>query len=97
MNATFAALVYRTPDLYEKLQKYVHSGGKIALPEEFSQVYSLADGIRIWMLEMKQKSLVSLGNDSEEKRGLEAAEVNPENLGECTNNSYHGWAIGFPF
>lgn len=88
VNATFAALVYRTPDLYEKLQKYVHSGGKIALPEEFSQVYSLADGIRIWMLEMKQKSLVSLGNDSEEKRGLEAAEVNPENLAkECIQKS----------
>lgn len=88
VNATFAALVYRTPDLYEKLQKYVHSGGKIALPEEFSQVYSLADGIRIWMLEMKQKSLVSMGNDSEEKRGLETAEVNPENLAkECIQKS----------
>uniref|UniRef100_A0A8C4M196 Zinc finger ZZ-type and EF-hand domain containing 1 n=1 Tax=Equus asinus asinus TaxID=83772 RepID=A0A8C4M196_EQUAS len=50
VNATFAALVYRTPDLYEKLQKYVHSGGKTALSEEFAQVYSLADGIRIWMV-----------------------------------------------
>ncbi|XP_029401481.1 zinc finger ZZ-type and EF-hand domain-containing protein 1 isoform X1 [Mus pahari] len=88
VNATFAALVYRTPDLYEKLQKYVNSGGKIALTEEFSQVYSLADGIRIWMLEMKQKSLLSLGNDSEEKRGLEAAEVNPESLAkECIQKS----------
>lgn len=63
---------------------------------------TLSDSLIVWLLsspqlEMKQKSLVSLGNDSEEKRGLEAAEVNPENLGECTNNSYHGWAIGFPF
>ncbi|XP_036051145.1 zinc finger ZZ-type and EF-hand domain-containing protein 1 [Onychomys torridus] len=88
VNATFAALVYRTPDLYEKLQKYVNSGGKISLSEEFSQVYSLADGIRIWMLEMKQKSLVSLGNEAEEKRGLEAAEVNPESLAkECIQKS----------
>uniref|UniRef100_A0A2K6F960 Zinc finger ZZ-type and EF-hand domain containing 1 n=1 Tax=Propithecus coquereli TaxID=379532 RepID=A0A2K6F960_PROCO len=88
VNATFAALVYRTPDLYEKLQKYVNSGGKIALSEEFAQVYSLADGIRIWMLEMKQKSLMSLGNEAEEKRGSEAAEANPESLAkECIQKS----------
>ncbi|XP_059989649.1 zinc finger ZZ-type and EF-hand domain-containing protein 1 isoform X5 [Lagenorhynchus albirostris] len=88
VNATFAALVYRTPDLYEKLQKYVNSGGKTALSEEFAQVYSLADGIRIWMLEMKQKSLMSLGNEAEEQRGPEAAEVNPESLAkECIQKS----------
>ncbi|XP_016056433.1 PREDICTED: zinc finger ZZ-type and EF-hand domain-containing protein 1 isoform X4 [Miniopterus natalensis] len=88
VNATFAALVYRTPDLYEKLQKYVNSGGKTALSEEFVQVFSLADGIRIWMLEMKQKSLVSLGNEAEEKRGSEAAEANPESLAkECIQKS----------
>ncbi|KAB1266491.1 Zinc finger ZZ-type and EF-hand domain-containing protein 1 [Camelus dromedarius] len=88
VNATFAALVYRTPDLYEKLQKYVNSGGKTALGEEFAQVYSLADGIRIWMLEMKQKSLVSLGNEAEEQRGSEVAEANPESLAkECIQKS----------
>uniref|UniRef100_A0A8C0XJX8 Zinc finger ZZ-type and EF-hand domain-containing protein 1 n=1 Tax=Castor canadensis TaxID=51338 RepID=A0A8C0XJX8_CASCN len=88
VNATFAALVYRTPDLYEKLQKYVNSGGKMALSEEFAQVYSLADGIRIWMLEMKQKSLMSLGNEAEEKLSSEAAEVNPESLAkECIQKS----------
>nr|XP_045015573.1 zinc finger ZZ-type and EF-hand domain-containing protein 1 isoform X2 [Jaculus jaculus] len=88
VNATFAALVYRTPDLYEKLQKYVNSGGKIALSEEFAQVYSLADGIRIWMLEMKQKSLMSLGSEAEDKHCLEVAEVNPESLAkECIQKS----------
>ncbi|KAK2110625.1 Zinc finger ZZ-type and EF-hand domain-containing protein 1 [Saguinus oedipus] len=150
VNATFAALVYRTPDLYEKLQKYVNSGGRIALSEEFAQVYSLADGIRIWMLvlsvdwintdqdeqvlqkklegeseedvdrqtktvafkekwclikssttdsssqkrlavdklEMKQKSLMSLGNEAEGKRSSEATEVNPESLAkECIEKS----------
>ncbi|XP_036197169.1 zinc finger ZZ-type and EF-hand domain-containing protein 1 isoform X1 [Myotis myotis] len=88
VNATFAALVYRTPGLYEKLQKYVNSGGTTALSEEFAQVYSLADGIRIWMLEIKQKSLVSLGNEAEEKRGSEAAEANPESLAkECIQKS----------
>ncbi|XP_023579101.1 zinc finger ZZ-type and EF-hand domain-containing protein 1 isoform X2 [Octodon degus] len=88
VNATFAALVYRTPDLYEKLQKYVNSRGKIPLSEDFAQVYSLADGIRIWMLEMKQKSLMNLGNEADEKHGLEAAEVNPESLAkECIQKS----------
>ncbi|KAK2506642.1 hypothetical protein MC885_001067, partial [Smutsia gigantea] len=88
VNATFAALVYRTPDLYEKLQKYVNSGGKVALSEEFPQVYSLADGIRIWMLEVKQKSLMSLGNEAEDKRGSEAAEASPESLAkECIQKS----------
>ncbi|XP_006899819.1 PREDICTED: zinc finger ZZ-type and EF-hand domain-containing protein 1 [Elephantulus edwardii] len=88
VNATFAALVYRTPDLYEKLRKYVNSGGKTALSEEFAQVYSLADGIRIWMLEMKQKSLMGLGNETEEKQDSEASETNPENLSkECIQKS----------
>uniref|UniRef100_A0A8C4UPT9 Zinc finger ZZ-type and EF-hand domain containing 1 n=1 Tax=Falco tinnunculus TaxID=100819 RepID=A0A8C4UPT9_FALTI len=80
VNSTFAALVYLTPDLYEKLQKYVNSGGKVPLSDAFAQVYSLADSIRIWMLEMKQKSLMSRGNDAEEKENTEAVEVNPETL-----------------
>ncbi|KAM4647985.1 zinc finger ZZ-type and EF-hand domain-containing protein 1 isoform 3-T3 [Amazona ochrocephala] len=80
VNSTFAALVYLTPDLYEKLQKYVNSGGKVPLSYEFAQVYSLADSIRIWMLEMKQKSLMGRGNDFEEKQSTEASEVNPETL-----------------
>uniref|UniRef100_A0A8C3ST43 Zinc finger ZZ-type and EF-hand domain containing 1 n=1 Tax=Chelydra serpentina TaxID=8475 RepID=A0A8C3ST43_CHESE len=80
VNATFAALVYLTPDLYGKLQKYVISGGKMPLNEEFAQVYSLADGIRIWMLEMKQKFLMGKGNDTVEKQNIETSEVNPEIL-----------------
>uniref|UniRef100_A0A452QCF9 Zinc finger ZZ-type and EF-hand domain containing 1 n=1 Tax=Ursus americanus TaxID=9643 RepID=A0A452QCF9_URSAM len=50
VNAAFAALVCRTPGLYEKLQTHVKSGGSTALSEEFAQVYCLADGIRIWMV-----------------------------------------------
>ncbi|XP_078228650.1 zinc finger ZZ-type and EF-hand domain-containing protein 1 isoform X7 [Callithrix jacchus] len=67
---------------------HLNSGGRIALSEEFAQVYSLADGIRIWMLEMKQKSLMSLGNEAEGKRSSEATEVNPESLAkECIEKS----------
>uniref|UniRef100_A0A8C3N8S2 Uncharacterized protein n=1 Tax=Geospiza parvula TaxID=87175 RepID=A0A8C3N8S2_GEOPR len=88
VNSTFAALVYLTPDLFEKLQKYVNSGGKVPLSDEFAQVYSLADSIRIWMLEMKQKSLMGRGSDAEEKQNTEASEVNPETLAKlCVQKS----------
>ncbi|XP_068021478.1 zinc finger ZZ-type and EF-hand domain-containing protein 1 isoform X4 [Melanerpes formicivorus] len=80
VNSTFAALVYLTPELYEKLQRYVNSGGKVPLSDDFAQVYALADSLRIWMLEMKQKSLMSRGSDTEEKQNAEASEVNPETL-----------------
>ncbi|XP_061461345.1 zinc finger ZZ-type and EF-hand domain-containing protein 1 isoform X2 [Rhineura floridana] len=88
VQSTFAALVYLCPDLYEKLQKYVNSGGKTPLNEEFAQVYSLADGIRIWMLEMKQRFLVDHGSDGEENRASEMTEVNPETLAQqCIQKS----------
>ncbi|XP_042298804.1 zinc finger ZZ-type and EF-hand domain-containing protein 1-like isoform X2 [Sceloporus undulatus] len=88
VQSTFAALVYLSPDLFEKLQKYVNSGGKTPLSEEFAQVYSLADGIRIWMLEMKQKFLMRQGSDGEEKLGGEMGDVNPETLAQqCIQKS----------
>nr|XP_033777379.1 zinc finger ZZ-type and EF-hand domain-containing protein 1 isoform X2 [Geotrypetes seraphini] len=88
VNATFAALVYLCPDLYAKLRKYVNSGGKLALSDDFSQVYSLADGIRIWMLEMKQKFLMTKGNIPEDKQSLETSEANPETLAkQCIEKS----------
>ncbi|KAM5180064.1 zinc finger ZZ-type and EF-hand domain-containing protein 1 [Mantella aurantiaca] len=77
VNCTFAALVYHTPQLFGKLQKYVLTGGNLALCDEFAQVYALADGIRIWMLEMKQKCLHTGGND---KLVVEGAEINPDML-----------------
>ncbi|XP_068124607.1 zinc finger ZZ-type and EF-hand domain-containing protein 1 isoform X2 [Hyperolius riggenbachi] len=77
VNNTFAALIYLTPQLFGKLQKYVLTGGSLSLCEEFSQVYALADGIRIWMLEMKQKALHSGGND---KLVVDGAEISPDML-----------------
>ncbi|KAG8587385.1 hypothetical protein GDO81_005650 [Engystomops pustulosus] len=76
VNCTFAALVYLTPQLYGKLQRYVLSNGSLGLSEEFAQVYALADGIRIWMLEMKQKSLHASGSD----RPVDGAEIHPDTL-----------------
>uniref|UniRef100_A0A8C5MSL1 Zinc finger ZZ-type and EF-hand domain containing 1 n=1 Tax=Leptobrachium leishanense TaxID=445787 RepID=A0A8C5MSL1_9ANUR len=77
VNCMFAALVYVTPELYGKMQAFVLSGGNVALCDEFVQVYALADGIRIWMLEMKQKSQHANGN---EKPGGAVLEMNPEIL-----------------
>ncbi|KAJ7332014.1 hypothetical protein JRQ81_014194 [Phrynocephalus forsythii] len=75
-------------NLYGKLQTYVNSGGKSALSDEFAQVYSLADGIRIWRLEMKQKFLMEQSNDEEEKQAREMVEVNPETLAQqCIQKS----------
>ncbi|XP_067328154.1 zinc finger ZZ-type and EF-hand domain-containing protein 1 [Anolis sagrei] len=89
IQSTFAALVYLSPDLFEKLQAYVSSGGQAPLGEEFAQVYSLADGIRIWMLEMKQKSLMGQESDGEERPGGEVDEVSPEMLAQqCIQKSH---------
>ncbi|XP_043848131.1 zinc finger ZZ-type and EF-hand domain-containing protein 1 isoform X2 [Dromiciops gliroides] len=88
VNATFAALVYLTPQLYEKLQSYVNSGGQAVLSEEFAQVYALADGIRVWMLEMKQKFLLDKGDETEGEPCAEVPEMNPESLAkQCVQKS----------
>ncbi|XP_072475032.1 zinc finger ZZ-type and EF-hand domain-containing protein 1 isoform X2 [Notamacropus eugenii] len=88
VNAAFAALVYLTPQLYEKLQSYVNSGGQGVLSEEFAQVYALAEGIRIWMLEMKQKFLLDKGDEMAGEVDAAMQEVNPENLArQCAQKS----------
>ncbi|XP_066491104.1 LOW QUALITY PROTEIN: zinc finger ZZ-type and EF-hand domain-containing protein 1 [Tiliqua scincoides] len=88
VHSTFAALVYLSPDLYGKLQKYVNSGGKTPLSDELVQVYSLADGIRIWMLEMKQKFLRGQGSNGEESEAVDVSEINPEALAQqCIQKS----------
>ncbi|XP_074153872.1 zinc finger ZZ-type and EF-hand domain-containing protein 1 isoform X2 [Sminthopsis crassicaudata] len=88
VNAAFAALVYLTPQLYEKLQSYVTGGGQGALSEDFAQVYALADGIRIWMLEMKQKALLEQGDEGSGEPDADVREVNPESLArECAQKA----------
>eukprot|EP00079_Xenopus_tropicalis_P033324 XP_017947095.1 PREDICTED: zinc finger ZZ-type and EF-hand domain-containing protein 1 isoform X2 [Xenopus tropicalis] len=85
VNSTFAAMVYLTPQLHRKLQRYVLNGGSIPLCEEFAQVYALAEGIRMWMLEMKQKSLQTMGSD---KLSQDITETNPQMLAkQCIEKS----------
>ncbi|XP_037544055.1 zinc finger ZZ-type and EF-hand domain-containing protein 1 [Nematolebias whitei] len=68
VNAIWAAMVYHTPSLNQALKTYVDQGCSSCLSEEFVQVYSVADSIRTWMLEMKQRYLVgqmNIHNDDE--------------------------------
>ncbi|XP_058857578.1 zinc finger ZZ-type and EF-hand domain-containing protein 1-like isoform X1 [Acipenser ruthenus] len=79
VNAIFASMVYHTPALHRALMNYVSCGGQAALSEEFVQVYALAEGIRTWMLEMKQKYLVGKMNKTD-KQEVDPSEVNMESL-----------------
>uniref|UniRef100_A0A8C9TVL8 Zinc finger ZZ-type and EF-hand domain containing 1 n=1 Tax=Scleropages formosus TaxID=113540 RepID=A0A8C9TVL8_SCLFO len=80
VNAIWATMIYHTPALHDTLCTYVNQGGKSGVTEEFVQVYALAEGIRTWMLEMKQRYLVGAMNPSEEKEEEEESEVSMEAL-----------------
>ncbi|XP_031166866.2 zinc finger ZZ-type and EF-hand domain-containing protein 1 [Sander lucioperca] len=87
VNALWAAMVYHTPALNHALKTYVNQDCKSCFSEEFVQVYSLADSIRTWMLEMKQRYLVSKMNVPDEKEGGHD-EVSMETLAEmCIEKS----------
>ncbi|KAF3706699.1 Zinc finger ZZ-type and EF-hand domain-containing protein 1 [Channa argus] len=87
VNAIWAAMVYHTPALTCTLKTYVNQDCKACLSEEFVQVYSLADSIRTWMLEMKQRYLVGKMNIPEAKDGV-PHEVTMDSLAEmCIEKS----------
>ncbi|XP_053187523.1 zinc finger ZZ-type and EF-hand domain-containing protein 1 isoform X2 [Scomber japonicus] len=87
VNAIWAAMVYHTPALNHALKTYVNQDCKSCLSEDFVQVYSLADSIRTWMLEMKQRYLVGKMTVSDEKEGG-SDEVTMETLAEmCIEKS----------
>ncbi|XP_056603284.1 zinc finger ZZ-type and EF-hand domain-containing protein 1 isoform X1 [Triplophysa dalaica] len=87
VNATWGAMVYHTPALHHCLRSFVSKNGQSVLSEDIMQVYSLADSIRTWMLEMKQRYLVGKMNEPAEK--LEGQnEVTMESLAEiCISRS----------
>ncbi|KAF7655072.1 hypothetical protein LDENG_00061510 [Lucifuga dentata] len=70
VNAIWAAMIYHTPALNHALMTYVNQDCKSCLSEDFVQVYSLADSIRTWMLEMKQRYLVGKLNVPDVKEGV---------------------------
>ncbi|XP_034034875.1 zinc finger ZZ-type and EF-hand domain-containing protein 1 [Thalassophryne amazonica] len=67
VNAIWAAMVYHTPALNQVLKNYVNQDCSSCLSEDFVQVYLLADSIRTWMLEIKQRYLVGKLNVPDEK------------------------------
>uniref|UniRef100_A0A8C2A9F1 Zinc finger, ZZ-type with EF hand domain 1 n=1 Tax=Cyprinus carpio TaxID=7962 RepID=A0A8C2A9F1_CYPCA len=85
VNATWAAMVYHTPALHHSLR--IAKNGQSSLSEDLLQVYALADGIRMWMLEMKQRYLMGKMNGVEEKEDGQN-EVTMESLAEiCISRS----------
>uniref|UniRef100_A0A8C1I2V1 Zinc finger ZZ-type and EF-hand domain containing 1 n=1 Tax=Cyprinus carpio carpio TaxID=630221 RepID=A0A8C1I2V1_CYPCA len=85
VNATWAAMVYHTPALHHSLR--IAKNGQSNLSEDLLQVYALADGIRMWMLEMKQRYLMGKMNGVEEKEDGQN-EVTMESLAEiCISRS----------
>ncbi|XP_077096835.1 zinc finger ZZ-type and EF-hand domain-containing protein 1 isoform X2 [Siphateles boraxobius] len=87
VNATWAAMVYHTPALHHSLRSFVTKNGQSGLSEDIIQVYTLADGIRTWMLEMKQRYLMGKMNGVEEKDRSQN-EVTLESLAEiCISRS----------
>ncbi|XP_074528100.1 zinc finger ZZ-type and EF-hand domain-containing protein 1 [Halichoeres trimaculatus] len=87
VNAIWAAMIYHTPALNHALKTYVTQDCRSCLGEEFVQAYSLADSIRTWMLEMKQRYLVGKMNVPDEKEGGQE-EVTMETLAEtCIEKS----------
>ncbi|XP_035999307.1 zinc finger ZZ-type and EF-hand domain-containing protein 1 isoform X3 [Fundulus heteroclitus] len=87
VNAIWAAMIYHTPALNQALKAYVHQGCMSFLSEDFLQVYILADSIRTWMLEMKQRYLVGKMNIYDDKEGSRE-EVTMDSLAEmCIEKS----------
>uniref|UniRef100_A0AAY4E5U1 Zinc finger ZZ-type and EF-hand domain-containing protein 1 n=1 Tax=Denticeps clupeoides TaxID=299321 RepID=A0AAY4E5U1_9TELE len=86
VNAIWAAMVYHTPPLHQALRTYIKDG-QTSLSGDLIQVYILADGIRTWMLEMKQRFLMGQMNvldDRDEAQG----EFSIESLAEvCVGKS----------
>ncbi|KAM4546819.1 zinc finger ZZ-type and EF-hand domain-containing protein 1 [Fundulus diaphanus] len=87
VNAIWAAMIYHTPALNQALKAYVNQGCMSVLSEDFLQVYILADSIRTWMLEMKQRYLVGKMNIYDDKEGSQE-EVTMDSLAEmCIEKS----------
>uniref|UniRef100_A0A3Q4AS62 Uncharacterized protein n=1 Tax=Mola mola TaxID=94237 RepID=A0A3Q4AS62_MOLML len=86
VNAIWAAMVYHTPALSHALKDF-NQENRSCLSEEFVQVFSLADSIRTWMLEMKQRYLVGKMNVPDMKDNEGHEEVTMETLDACIQKS----------
>ncbi|XP_067864037.1 zinc finger ZZ-type and EF-hand domain-containing protein 1 isoform X2 [Heptranchias perlo] len=85
VNSVFAAMMCHSPDLHSALRTYVTSGGSTGFSEEMVEVYTLAEGMKTWIMERKQKYLMMI-SDKEEVQ--DDNKMNPENINEnCIGKS----------
>ncbi|GCC35998.1 hypothetical protein chiPu_0014488 [Chiloscyllium punctatum] len=78
VNSVFAAMVYHSPDLHSALRTYVTSGGTTGFTEEMAEVYGLAEGMKTWIMERKQKYLMMLSD----KEVQDDSKMNPDSINE---------------
>ncbi|XP_048468365.1 zinc finger ZZ-type and EF-hand domain-containing protein 1 [Rhincodon typus] len=78
VNSVFASMMYHCPDLHSALRTYVTSGGTTGFSEEMAEVYGLAEGMKTWIMERKQKYLMMLSD----KEVQDDSKMNPENINE---------------
>ncbi|XP_056909607.1 zinc finger ZZ-type and EF-hand domain-containing protein 1 [Takifugu flavidus] len=83
VNAVWAAMIYHTSALSNSLKAYVDQECKSCLSDDFVQVYVLADSIRTWMLEMKQRYLAGKMNGPDEKGDGHQEEVTMDTLADA--------------
>ncbi|KAM8835522.1 zinc finger ZZ-type and EF-hand domain-containing protein 1 isoform 1-T1 [Synchiropus picturatus] len=69
VNAIWSAMVYHTPSLVQALKTYVNQDCKSCINEDFVELYLVADSIRMWMLELKQRYLVGKLTVADDKEG----------------------------
>ncbi|XP_078081314.1 zinc finger ZZ-type and EF-hand domain-containing protein 1 isoform X6 [Mustelus asterias] len=78
VNSVFAAMMYHSSDLHSALRTYVTSGGATGFNEDMAEVYALAEGMKTWMMERKQKYLMMISD----KEVQDDNKMNPENINE---------------
>ncbi|XP_078404848.1 zinc finger ZZ-type and EF-hand domain-containing protein 1 isoform X3 [Cetorhinus maximus] len=78
VNSVFAAMMYHSPDLHSALRTYVTSGGTTGFNEDMAEVYALAEGMKTWIMERKQKYLMMISD----KEVQDDNKMNPENINE---------------
>ncbi|XP_051891309.1 LOW QUALITY PROTEIN: zinc finger ZZ-type and EF-hand domain-containing protein 1 [Pristis pectinata] len=79
VNSVFAAMLYHSTDLHSALRTYVKSGGTAGFNDEIAEVYALAEGMKTWIMERKQKYVMMI-SDKEEVQDDD--KMNPENINE---------------
>ncbi|XP_069741096.1 zinc finger ZZ-type and EF-hand domain-containing protein 1 isoform X2 [Narcine bancroftii] len=77
ITAVFTAMMYHCPDLHSELPTYVANGGAAGVGDLIAEVYALAEGLKTWIMECKQKYALMI-TDKEEAQVDD--KMKPENI-----------------